>query len=215
MVECDYTVETGGLSYHRTSHAVLGCLWVKSTNPLMKVVVGRLEVRVRLEACHGCSELGCNCAPQLCGKGGEGRGGEGYISGGDCLSGVEHVVSLTFASWLTASPPAATWSTLATAMRIMYWREGERGRHTGVQTHWGTDTPGYRHTGVQTHQGTDTPGGRHTGVQTHRGYRHTGVQTQSLLLLMPCIWNGMDWNVVLTTTSHLVQAIFRAFPTGP
>ena len=74
MVECDYTVETGGFSYHRTSHAVLGCLWVESTNPLMKAVVGRLEVRVRLEACHGRSELGCNCASQLCGKG---RGGEG------------------------------------------------------------------------------------------------------------------------------------------
>ena len=74
MVECDYTVDTGGFSYHRTSHVVLGCLWVESTNPLMKAVVGRLEVHVRLEACHGRSELGCNCAPQLCGKGGGGEG---------------------------------------------------------------------------------------------------------------------------------------------
>ena len=75
MVECDYIVETGGFSYHRTSHVVLGCLWAESTNPLMKAVVGRLEVRVRLEACHGRSELGCNCTPQLCGKDvGEGRG---------------------------------------------------------------------------------------------------------------------------------------------
>ena len=134
----------------------------------MKAVVGRLEVRVRLEACHGRSELGCNCTPQLCGKGGEGRGEEGYISGGDCLSGVEHVVSLTFASWLTASPPAATWSTLATAMRIMYWR-------------WG--------------------GGRHTGVQT---LMHTHAHTTSPIDAMHLEWNAMDWNVVLTTTSHLV-----------
>ena len=189
MVECDYTVETGGFSYHRTSHAVLGCLWAESTNPLMKAVVGRLEVRVRLEACHGCSELGCNCASQLCGKGrgGEGRGGEGDISSGGCLSGVKHVVSLTFASWLTASPPAATWSTLATAMRIMYWRGGEG----EGQTHRGTDTPGYRHTG-----------GGGGGADT----------ISSPIDAMHLEWNAMDWNVVLATTSHLVQLFLEHFP---
>ena len=144
-------------------------------------VVGRLEVRVRLEACHGRSELGATVPLNCAGRTGWrwGRGGEGreYISGGVCLSGVEHVVLLTFASWLTASSPAATWSTLATAMRIMYWR-------------WGADTPGYRHSCIHMH-------------------------TQPLLLMTYLEWNAMDWNVVLATTSHLVQAIFRAFPTGP
>ena len=143
-------------------------------------------------------------APHLCGKGGgRGRRGEG------CLSDVDHVVSLTFVSWLTVSLPAATWSTLATAMRIMYWRGGyihtTGFRHTGVHTHQGSDTPGYIHTRVQTHRGTGTPGYRHTGVQTHQGtdmpgYKHTRVQTcmhmhtQPLLLLMSWtrIWNGMQ-----------------------
>ena len=71
----------------------------------------------------------------------------------------------------------------------------------------GADTPGYTHNRVHTHQGTDTPGYRHTCIHMHR---------QPLLLLMPWthIWNAMDWNVVIATTPHLVQAIFRAFPTG-
>ena len=86
---------------------------------------------------------------------GRGRGGEGYISGAGCLSDVEHLVSLTFVSWLMASPPVATWSTLATAMRIMYWRGG------------GADTPGYRHIRVQTHQGTDTTSSPIDVMNTH------------------------------------------------
>ena len=62
------------------------------------------------------------------GGGGEGKGGEGegdrYTVG---MLGAEQAVRLTFAFWLTASPPAATWRTLATAIRIMYWLEGGEG----------------------------------------------------------------------------------------
>ena len=60
------------------------------------------------------------------GRGGEGEGeGDRYTAG---MLGVGQTVRLTFAFWLTASPPAATWRTLATAIRIMYWlEEGGRG----------------------------------------------------------------------------------------
>ena len=66
------------------------------------------------------------------------------------------------------------------------------------QIHRGTDTPGYRHTGVQTHWGTDT--NAHTtsppidAIETHLE------------------WNAMDWNVVLATTPHLVQLFLEHFP---
>ena len=65
--------------------------------------------------------------------GGRGRGGEERGGGKDRYTvemlGAEQSVRLTFAFWLTASPPAATWRTLATAIRIMYWwREGGGGR---------------------------------------------------------------------------------------
>ena len=66
------------------------------------------------------------------GRGGEGEGRRGeedrYTVG---MLGAEQTVRLTFAFWLTASPPAATWRTLATAIRIMYWLEGGGGEGRG------------------------------------------------------------------------------------
>ena len=83
------------------------------------------------------------------GRRGEGRGGEGSGEGrregegregrgGKNTVGTACMVQsrLTFVSWLTASPPAANWRTLATAMRIMYWRRegsGGRGHEGGVR----------------------------------------------------------------------------------
>ena len=218
MVECDYTVETGGFSYHRTSHAVLGCLWVESTNPLMKAVVGRLEVRVRLEACHGRSELRCNCASQLCRKGVvEGRGG-GHKRWG--LAGWRRACCLTHVCILANGQSACCHLEHTGHSNENHVLEGQihqgtdtpRYRHTEVQTHQGTDTPGYRHTGVQTYRGTDTPGYRHTGVQTHRGTDTHAFTISSPIDAMHLEWNAMDWNVVLTTTSHLVQLFLEHSP---
>ena len=212
MVECDYTMDTAGFSYHRTSHAVLRCLWAESTNPLMKAVVGRLEVRVRLEACHGRSELRYNCAPQLCGKGVWGGGVHKRWG----LPVWRRACCLTHICILVNGQSSCCHLEHSGHSNENHVLEGGGADTPGYRHTGGTDTPGHRHTGVQTHQGTDTPGAqthqdtdtpgyRHTEVQTHRGTDTHAYTISSPIDAMHLEWNAMNWNVILTTTSHLVQ----------
>ena len=120
-------------------------------------------------------------------KGGEGRGGawrreerEGGEGGGEEGGGGKNTVGtacvvqsrLTFVSWLTATPPAANWRTLATAMRIMYWRrEGSGGTGQEGRVRRGGDRRG--------EDRREETGGVRRGGDRREGHRHTNTRCMS------------------------------------